>query len=422
MKGNLSKGKSIALFILLLVVVAVSSVVAYIGIGKDSQLGIQNIRLGLDLKGGVNVVYEAKADSPTQEEMSAALQMIQVRLDKENYTEAEASIEGSKRIRVDMPGVEDPQKAIDDIGATAMLTFEDEEGNIILTGGNITEARPQVINDNGISRAVVSFKLDSEGREAFSQATRDNIGKPIIIRLDDTIISAPTVNEQIRDGESIISGSFTPESAKQLAERIEAGSLPFALEAVESRGISAKLGIDAFNVSVQAGIVGFCLILVFMACVYRMSGVAADLALVLYVAVVLMILSGTNAILTLPGIAGILLSVGMAVDANVIIFTRIKEELQTGKSIRSAVDAGFDKAFSAIIDGNITTLIAAIVLYVLGTGLIKSFAMTLGIGIVVSMITALVVTRVFLKVFIGMGINKPHLYSMNAINKKEKEA
>lgn len=420
MKGNTAKLKSIVVFILLVAFIAGAAATAYLGLGKDNLLGAKNIKLGLDLQGGVNIVYEAKVDAPKQEDMSAALEMIQVRLDKENYTEAEAYLEGTKRIRVDIPGVKDPQKAISDIGATAMLTFEDEAGNQVLTGKNIIEATPQISTQNGVSQAVVAFKLDEEGKKAFSEATKNNVGKRIIIKLDEDIISYPTVNEQIRDGESVIQGSFTPESAKQLAERIQAGSLPFALEPVSSSGIGAKLGMDAFTTSIKAGLVGFVLILLFMVVVYRINGVAADIALGLYVAIVVMILSWTGATLTLPGIAGILLSVGMAVDANVIIFTRIKEELAMGRSVRSAVDGGFSKAFSAILDGNVTTLIAAGVLYTLGTGLIKSFATTLGIGIIVSMITALVVTRIILRSFIGMGIKQPFLYG--AKMNKEKEA
>ena len=285
-----------------------------------------------------------------------------------------------------------------------MLSFEDENGNQIMTGKNIQKASPQIVDQGRGQEAVVAIKLDEEGTKAFSDATRDNVGKPIIIKLDDVVISAPVVNEQIRNGESIISGSFTTESAKQLAERIEAGSLPFALTPISSNGIGAKLGMGAFNTSIKAGVIGFIIILIFMIVVYRLNGLAADIALTFYVALVIMILSWMNATLTLPGIAGIILSIGMAVDANVIIFTRIKEEIQVGKSVRSAVDAGFNKAFSAILDGNVTTLIAAGVLYMLGTGIIKSFATTLGIGILVSMFTALVVTRFILKLFLGMGI------------------
>lgn len=412
MKGNTkTKLKSIITFILVLVVVAGSGAIAYMGIGEDNVLGIENIRLGLDLQGGVNIVYEAAIENPTAEDMKAAQAMIQNRLDKENYTEAETSIEGENRIRVDIPGVDDPQKAINEIAATAMLGFYDAEGNEILTGKNIQKAIPQLYTNNlGVQEPCVSIEMDKEGSEIFSEFTKNNIGKPIIIKLDDVIISQANIQSHITDGKGMISGNFTPESAEQLAERIEAGSLPFALTAVSSNGVGAQLGMDAFNTSIKAGVIGFFCILIFMIVCYRINGIAADIALTFYVGLLLMVLSYTEATLTLPGIAGIILSIGMAVDANVIIFTRIKEELATGRSLRPAIDAGFSKAFSAILDGNVTTLIAAVVLYVLGTGIIKSFAMTLGIGIVISMFTALTVTRLIVNLFVGMGIKNPVLY------------
>lgn len=412
MKGNSkTKLKSILALILVLVVIAGSCVVAYMGVGEDNTLGIENIKLGLDLQGGVNIIYEAAIENPTEDDMRAAQAMIQNRLDKENYTEAEVAIEGSNRIRVDIPGVDDPQKAINEIAATAMLVFYDGEGNEVLTGKNISKATPQMYqNSIGVSEPCVSIEMDKEGAELFSEFTKNNVGKPIIITLDGVVISQANIQSHISDGKGMISGNFTPESAQQLAERIEAGSLPFALTPISSNGVGAKLGMDAFNTSIKAGVLGFIVILLFMIALYRMNGVAADIALTFYIALLLMVLSYTEATLTLPGIAGIILSIGMAVDANVIIFTRIKEELVAGRSLRPAIDAGFSKAFSAILDGNVTTLIAAVVLYVLGTGLIKSFAMTLGIGIVISMFTALTVTRLIMKIFVGMGIKNPVLY------------
>lgn len=411
MKKVNQKPKSIVLFVLMLVVAALLSYLAYFGIGENNLFGIQNIKLGLDLQGGVNIVYEAAIANPTEDDMAAAVQMIRTRLDKEGYTEADASKEGTNRIRVDIPGVEDAQAAIDSIGAAAMLRFFDEEGNEILTGKNIEKATP-VINTNnlGAQEPAVSITMDSEGTKIFSEFTKNNIGKGIVIKLDEQVISQARISSHIPNGEGMISGSFTTEEAKQLAERIEAGSLPFALTAVSSDGIGAKLGMGALDTSIKAGVIGFIFILIFMVALYRFSGMAADIALIIYVALLLIVLSLTGATLTLPGIAGIILSIGMAVDANVIIFTRIKEELAAGRSVRSAIDAGFNKAFSAILDGNVTTLIAAAVLYTLGTGVIKSFATTLAIGIVISMFTAIVVTRLLLKLLIGMGIDKPVLY------------
>ena len=410
-KGNL-KTKSICLFILLVIVIAAALGVAYVGIGENHTLGVGGIKLGLDLQGGVNIVYEAAIDNPTADDMAAAQAMIQTRLDKENYTEAEASIEGTNRIRVDIPGVDDPQEAVSSIGAAAMLRFYDSSGNEILTGKNIKSASaPMIQNLLGITEAVVSIEMDNEGAKLFKDYTQENLGDLMTITLDDQIISQATISAVILDGKGMISGNFTADSAKQLANRIEAGALPFALKAISSGGVGAKLGLDALNTSLLAGGIGFAFILVFMLCLYRVSGIAADLALFFYVALVLMILSLLGATLTLPGITGILLWIGMAVDANVIIFTRIKEELATGRSVRSAVDAGFSKAFSAILDGNVTTLIAAAVLWFMGTGLIKSFAQTLAVGIVVSMFTALVVTRTLLKLFIGMGIQNASAYA-----------
>jgi protein-export SecD/SecF family membrane protein len=370
------------------------------------------IKLGLDLQGGVNIVYEPKLDrTPTGEEMSAARTMIQKRLDAKGYTEAEVSLEGTNKIRVDIPGVSDPQKAIQEIGAAGMLRFLDQEGKEIVTGTNVTKATANGVEQNGVSQIVVSVEMDKEGTKLFSDFTKNNIGQPIYIMLDETLLSFATIQAHITDGKGMITGNFTAEEAKDLADGINAGALPFTLDPVNSSGIGPKLGMDSLNTSLKAGMIGFIVILIFMVAFYRICGVAADIALVLYISVVILILSAMGATLTLPGIAGILLSIGMAVDANVIIFARIKEELAVGRSVPAAVDAGFHKAFSAILDGNVTTLIAAAVLYMFGTGLIKSFATTLGIGIVVSMFTALTITRIILKSFIGMRIKNPALYA-----------
>ncbi|OON97808.1 MAG: protein-export membrane protein SecD [Epulopiscium sp. Nele67-Bin005] len=403
--------KNIGVLLLVILAIIGACFVAYNGLGDEQLLSYHNIKLGLDLQGGVNIVYEAGIDSPSIDEMNAAVQMIQVRLDKENYTEAEVAVEGTNRIRVNIPGVSDPQEAIENIGASAILTFEDEEGNVVLEGKNIAKASPQIIESNfGGQEAAVAIELDKEGTDLFATATKENLGKAIVIKLDDIIISAPIVNAEIRDGKSVISGNFTTDSAKQLAERIEAGALPFALIPISSTSVGAKLGMDAFNSSLQAGTIGFGIVMIFMIMMYKLSGLVADIALILYVALIIICLSWIRSTITLPGIAGIILSIGMAVDANIIIFTRIKEELKRGRSVKSAIDAGFNKAFTGIIDGNITTLIASVVLYVLGSGIIKSFATTLGIGIILSMFTALVVTKLLLGLFFEVGANKPQFY------------
>lgn len=387
----------------------------------EKIFGEKHIHLGLDLQGGVNIVYQPKLDrAPTEDEMAAAKLMIQKRLDAKGYTEAEASIEGGNRIRVEIPGVEDPQKAIDEIGAAGMLRFLDQEGNEILNGSKVAKASAQYYTENGVNKYGVSVEMNAEGAKIFKEFTENHKGEMLIILLDETPLSYATIQDVISDGKGMINGSFTAEQAKDLADGINAGSLPFALEAITSTGVGAKLGLDALNTSLLAGAIGLALIMVFMVCLYRLCGLAADIALTLYIALLILVLSLMNATLTLPGIAGLLLSIGMAVDANVIIFVRIKEEMAAGKTVRSAVDAGFNKAFSAILDGNITTLIASVVLYVFGTGLIKSFATTLGIGIILSMFTALVVTRSILKCFVGMDIRKPSLYAK--VKKQSEEA
>ena len=397
---------------------------------KPSFFDRNKIKLGLDLQGGVDIVYEPQLDEGMSDEeiasaMEAAQALIQTRLDKNGYTEAEVAIEGGKRLRVDIPGVEDPQQAVTEIGAAGMLYFYDQpkvmegqEITTILTGKNIKEARPAQNTQTG--EFVVSIQLDEEGTKAFDEYTGAHQGETIYIYLDDTLLSYPTLSAHIVDGSGQISGHFTAESATKLANNINAGALPFTLKAISAEGVGAKLGAGALKASLLAGMIAFIILLVYMVVVYRLCGLAADIALVLYVALEILVLTSMNATLTLPGIAGILLSIGMAVDANVIIFARIKEELVVGRTVRLAVDAGFNKAFRAIIDGNVTTLIAGIVLYFFGTGLIKSFATTLMVGIVISMFTALFITRLALKAFVGMNIKKPTLFAV--MKKLGKEA
>lgn len=397
---------------------------------KPSFFDRNKIKLGLDLQGGVDIVYEPQLDEGMSDDeiasaMEAAQALIQTRLDKNGYTEAEVAIEGGKRLRVDIPGVEDPQQAVTEIGAAGMLYFYDQpkimegqEITTILTGKNIKEARPAQNTQTG--EFVVSIQLDEEGTKAFDEYTGAHQGETIYIYLDDTLLSYPTLSAHIVDGSGQISGHFTAESATKLANNINAGALPFTLKAISAEGVGAKLGAGALKASLLAGMIAFIILLVYMVVVYRLCGLAADIALVLYVALEILVLTSMNATLTLPGIAGILLSIGMAVDANVIIFARIKEELVVGKTVRLAVDAGFNKAFRAIIDGNVTTLIAGIVLYFFGTGLIKSFATTLMVGIVISMFTALFITRLDLKAFVGMNIKKPTLFAV--MKKLGKEA
>lgn len=417
-----SKSKSIISLLILLVVTAVLAIVAVFGIGENKVLGIQNIKQGLDLAGGAYIVFEADKEAPTDEEMSTAVALIQDRLDRKGYTEAEAAKQGAKRIRVDIPGIEDVDTAVNEIGQTAQLSFATEDGQTVLTGTQVTNATKQVgsMSEGTAAEPYVALEFDAEGTKAFAEATRNNIGKKILIMLDKDVISAPTVNSAIEEGGAIITGSFTAQEAEELAALIRAGSLPFNLKVVDMKNIGAKLGADALSTSLLGGIIGVALVFVFMLVMYRISGFCADWALAIYICLELIVLSAFGVTLTLPGIAGFVLSIGMAVDANVIIFERTKEELKAGKSLRSSLDLGYKRAFSAILDGNVTTLISAAVLFWLGTGPIKGFAQTLAIGIVLSMFTALVVTRFIATNVLALGFKNLKLYGVNTSKEETK--
>ncbi|WP_313529530.1 protein translocase subunit SecD [Anaerotignum sp.] len=406
------KTKGRLMLLLMLVVALGLSALTYYGLGQDKQLSVNDIKQGLDLSGGVDIVYEADKEDVTDEEMAAAISLLQGRLDWNGWTEAEAAREGANRIRVQIPGVDDAEEAIQEIGQTAQLAFVDEAGNVLLTGNMIKNATKQVgaTSKNGPSTPYVSLEFNDEGKERFAQATEANIGKVIRIVMDEEVISSPVVQTKITDGNAMISGQFTGESAENLAALIRAGSLPFNLNVIQMKNVGARLGADALSTGVLAGLVGIALVLVYMVCTYRMLGFAADWALIIYIALDLIVLSLFNVTLTLPGIAGIILSIGMAVDANVVIFERIKEELILGKTLRSAVKTGFSRALPAIIDGNVTTLIAAVVLFFLGSGTVKGFATTLMIGIIISMFTALVVTRIIVNSLIKAGFHNPKNY------------
>lgn len=372
----------------------------------------KNIKQGLDLKGGVYIVYEAEKDgAPTAQEMAAAVSMLQQRVDYKGYFDAEVSQEGDRRIRVEIPGVEDAAAVVEEIGEAAHLTFramndDGTPGDVLVDGANVADA-DKAYQNNSI---VVTLNFDSEGAAAFSNATSNNIGKQIGIYMDDMLISAPTVQNAITNGQAVITGDFSAEEAEDLAAKIRAGSLPFSLTALEYNAVGARLGADSLSTSVKAGAIGVILVLIFMLIRYRVPGLLADVALVGYTAINLVVMSLFGITLTLPGVAGLILGIGMAVDANVIIFERIKEEVNAGKSVKTAIKNGFSKALSAILDGNITTLIACGVLLWLGTGPIKGFAQTLILSIVVSMFTALVVTRILLYTFVNIGVKSPKLY------------
>lgn len=402
------------MLLLILLLTAGLCAVCYFGIGEAGHLGAAGIKRGLDLNGGVDIVYEADRETVTEAEMAAAISLLQGRLDWNGWSEAEVAKEGERRIRVQIPGVENAEEAIRQIGQTAQLSFVDSAGNILLTGDMVANAEKAVgvVDEYGNAAPYVALEFNAEGKERFAEATKANIGKAISIVMDDTIISAPIVQTAITDGNAMISGQFTADEAEELASLIRAGSLPFGLNVIQMKNVGARLGADALATGIRADIVGVVLVLAFMLIVYKLLGLAADIALLLYIALELILLNLLNVTLTLPGIAGFVLSVGMAVDANIVIFERIKEELISGKTLRAAVKNGFQRATPAILDGNITTLIAAGVLFFLGSGTIKGFAVTLMTGILLSMVTALFVTRSILKSMIAAGIQNPKYYGL----------
>ena len=407
MKSNKRKG-----IIGLLITLICIGVFGYFGYDT-----MDDIKLGLDLAGGVSITYQAVEENPSSEEMSDTIYKLQQRV--QNYsTEAEVYQEGSNRINIDIPGVSDANAILEELGKPGSLIFVDESGNTILTGDQVASAKAAIQEKNGQKSYVVSLTFTEEGAKTFADATAKNIGKRIGIIYDGSMVSYPTVNSAITGGECYIDGMQDYDEAENLAATIRIGSLSLELEELRSNVVGAKLGQEAIATSLKAGAIGFGIVAVFMIAVYLVPGLASVLALCLYVALELVLLSAFEVTLTLPGIAGIILSIGMAVDANVIIFTRIKEEIGVGKTVKSAIKTGFSKALSAIIDGNVTTLIAAVVLFWRGSGTVKGFASTLALGIVLSMFTALFVTKAILNALYNLGLDDPKFYGVS----KEKKA
>jgi len=401
------KFNSKLIFPLILLCTAGLYVLLVFGIGQNRHFSIGNVRQGLDLMGGVSILYEADTPSPSMDDMNAANNLLRGRLDRRGYLEATSVLEGTRQIRVEIPGVDDAAAAISEIGQTALLTFRDTEGNVLLTGAYVADARSEFLQTHGgAPERVVSLQFTNEGTQLFAEATRANIGQPIFIYMDDELISAPNVNSVISDGAAQITGGFSREGADLLASQIRSGSLPFGLIVISDSLIGARLGAEALRTSIIAGIIGLGLVLLFMGLVYRTMGLCANLALLIYVALVMLMISGFTVTLSLPGIAGIILSIGMAVDANIVIFERIREEVVAGKTLKGAIRTGYRRAWPAILDSNVTTLIAGGVLFWLGTGPIMGFAQMLIIGILVSMFTCLFVTRIITTCLIDLGLVK----------------
>ena len=406
----MKKRKSIVALLLTVVILIALGFTTIVGWGSGNTGAMSNIKLGLDLAGGVSITYQVKDDDPSSEEMADTIYKLQKRVEQYS-TEASVYQEGDDRINIEIPGVTDANAILDELGKPGSLSFQTEDGETVITGSDIKTASAQTGQDDmGNKEYSVELVLNDEGTTKFAEATAANIGKQISIIYDDDVISAPTVQAEIDGGTAYITGNFTYEEAENLASTIRIGGLKLELEELRSNVVGAQLGEKAVSTSLHAGAIGLAIVFVFMCWVYLLPGLASGLALLIYTELVLIILNAFDVTLTLPGIAGIILSIGMAVDANVIIFARVREEMAKGRSVKNALKDGFSKALSAIVDGNVTTLIAAVVLWVKGSGTVKGFAQTLGIGIVVSMFTALVITRMIIFAFYGIGLKSDKIY------------
>ena len=406
----MSKKKARIILILLAASLVLLLYTAFIGWGPTGTGAMKNIKLGLDLEGGVSVTYQAKEDNPSAEDMADTVYKLQKRVDAIS-TEAHVYQEGSNRINIEIPGVSNAEEILSQLGKPGSLKFELSDGTEILDGSHIESAEAASTRDNmNNTKYVVEVTFDKKGAKAFGDATTKNVGKPISIVYDGETISSPVVQQAITDGKCEISGNFTLDSAKELASSIRIGSLSLELEEIRSQVVGAQLGQQALKTSLIGGIIGVICVMIIMIIAYKVPGIVASFALLLYTALDLVAMNAFDMTLTLPGIAGVILSIGMAVDANVIIYARIREEIAGGNSVRSAIDTGFRKALSAIIDGNVTTLIACLVLYIMGTGSVKGFAESLALGIFLSMFTALFVSKWIVQSFYELGMSDPKCF------------
>ena len=412
---NMDKKKGWLSLLLIFAVIIAGAYICIFGLDENKSGSASAIKQGLDLAGGVSITYEVVGEEePSPEDMADTVYKLQKRVEVYS-TEALVYQEGTKRINIEIPGVSDANTILEELGKPGSLIFVDMEGNVVLSGTDIAEAQPATQqNSMGNSEFVVALTMTKEGTEKFAEATRKAAPNQDIIYIiyDDEVVSAPSVQTEITDGQCVIQGMASYEEAESLSSVIRIGGLKLELEELCSKVVGAQLGSKAIETSLKAGAIGMAIVMIFMVAVYAIPGVASSIALVIYTISTILLLNGFEITLTLPGIAGIILSIGMAVDANVIIFARIREELATGKTVRSSMKIGFQKAMSAILDGNITTLIAALVLWFLGTGTVKGFAQTLALGIALSMFTALVVTRFILNAFFAVGLKDIKYYGV----------
>jgi preprotein translocase subunit SecD len=359
------------------------------------------LKRGLDLQGGVSILLEATSESKDDNAVDRTIVVLEERINNLGVAETVIAKEGTNRIRVEIPGQYDSNEMVETLSKSGKLTFEGPDGTEVLTGSDVKDAA--VMMDN-FSQPVVSLQLNDSGKQKFADATEKYLGQSISIKMDDELVSAPVVQAHITNGEASITGQGSYEEAERLASIIKSGALPVVLKNVETNTVGPTIGDAAIPQSLKAGAIGIILVFLFMLVFYRVPGLLADLALTVFILFVLLAFVIFDVVLTLPGIAGILLTIGMAVDANVLIFERIKEELKSGKSVKPAIDAGFNRAMSSIVDSNITTIIAAIALFSIGTGGVKGFALTLTIGVIISMFTAITVTKSLIKMAYNAGI------------------
>lgn len=403
------KVKNTVKFIVLIAIIAIVAYVMLEGvtIGSFKIEPVQkSIRQGLDLKGGVYAVMEAQGNVKP-DDISKAISVIDNRVNALGVTEPVIVAEGSNRIRVELPGVSDPESAINFLGQTAQLQFVGPDGKVILTGADVKDSKAVMgRDDTGAQAPQVTLSFNAEGAKKFADATGKFINQQIAIVLDQKVISAPVVQSKITGGNAVITGLESFDEASKLAIQIRSGALPVTLKPIEIRTVGPTLGQDALTKSMQAGLYGVLVVMLFMLVYYRLPGLVADIALIIYIMISFIVFALLKVTMTLPGIAGIILSIGMAVDANVIIFERLKEELRNGKSLRASIDQGFHRALTTVVDSNVTTLIACAVLFYLGAGSIKGFAVTLAVGVLASMLTAVVITKYILDTIVGMNITK----------------
>ena len=406
----MNKSKGIISLIVTAALIALLGFTTIVGFGKGHIGAAENITLGLDLAGGVSITYQVKDKNPSSEEMSDTIYKLQKRVEQYS-TEATVYQEGDDRINIEIPGVTDANTILNDLGKPGSLEFVDPNGETVITGADVQTATAKSGQDDMKNTEYsVELTLNEEGKKKFADATTEFVGQIIEIVYDGETISDPQVRNPITGGTAYITGNFTFEEAENLASTIRIGGLKLELEELRSNVVGAQLGEQAISTSVKAGAIGLVVVFLFMIWAYLLPGFASSLALLIYTGLVFVILNAFEVTLTLPGLAGIILSIGMAVDANVIIFARVREEMTKGKSVRNSLKTGFQKAMSAIVDGNVTTLIAAAVLWLRGSGSVKGFAQTLAIGIIVSMFTALVVTRLIIYAFYAVGLKKERLY------------